>query len=355
MNNKISIVIATRNRAALLRAAILSAQRQTWPDTELVVVDEASTDATAALLDTEFPKGKVVRHDAPRGPSGARNAGAAASSGNWIVFCDDDDLMHPGHVEKLLTIALAAPDKTFVTGRSRDFAILGERVVMGPLLRLVSVQSNTERLVQLLEPSNPRLVTPGAVLWPRALFDALTWDETLRFYEDFDLYGRAMLAGWQMLGCDAGLYFIRVHGGPRLTTSGDLSSVLSSAAFRLKWSALLQASPQYQGCAEALRNGLMDSLLKLSGRPEAPELIPGLQEAFKAWGGRAFYITPPPQHWFKRAAAQAVLRVGGPSALRQVLTWANSLKPAGPSFVSGLSAPQTVEDHEAAAFVLQYR
>ncbi len=355
MQNKISIVIATRNRAPLLRAAILCAQRQTWPDTELVVVDEASTDATAALLARDFPKIQVVRHDVPRGPSGARNAGAAASSGDWIVFCDDDDLMHPQHVEQLLQAALAVPANTLVTGQSRDFAIVDDGVVMGPSLRLLSRQSNTERLVQLLEPSNPRLVTPGAVIWPRALFESLTWDETLRFYEDFDLYGRAMLAGWQMVGCDAGMYFIRVHEGPRLTTSGDLSSVLSSAVYRLKWSALLRATPQHRACAEALRNGLMDSLLRLSGRPEARDLMPRLQAAFRTWGGRDFYVTPPPRHWLKRAAAQSVLRVGGLSALRQLLTWADAMKPAGPSFVSGLRPPETVEDQEAAAFILQYK
>ena len=50
----------TRNRRDWLRQALRSARDQTWPDKELVVVDEASTDNTLAMLAAEFPEARVI-------------------------------------------------------------------------------------------------------------------------------------------------------------------------------------------------------------------------------------------------------------------------------------------------------
>lgn len=351
VGDRISIVVTTRNRPALLRSALRSAHAQTWPDKEVIVVDEASTEQTSILLANEFPQTKVIRHDAPLGPSAARNAGIAAARGDWVCFCDDDDLMHPEHLAQLLAAALAAPSHCLVSGRSRNFAVVGGNVVLGPAIWTPPDRPDTETLTEFLEPSALRTITHATILWPRKLFESELWDEQLTFYEDFDLCSRAILGGRHVIGRETGMYYIRAHSGPRLTTGAHEQGLLSGARYRLKWSELLRAHPEHQGCAAALRNGLMDSLIGLSGMGAGRQLMPRLEAAFRAWGGRRFYLVPPPRHWLKRAVAQSVVDVGGLPALRRLLAMVDALKPSGDGFVSTLRPAMTDGDKQDAAFI----
>jgi glycosyltransferase involved in cell wall biosynthesis len=107
---RISVVIPTRNRWQLLRArALPAALSQADVDHEVIVVDDASTDETAAQLAAiEDPRVRVVRREQRGGMSGARNTGIEAASGDWVAFLDDDDLWSP----RKLTAQLAVADAT---------------------------------------------------------------------------------------------------------------------------------------------------------------------------------------------------------------------------------------------------
>lgn len=205
MGNKVSIIMPTRSRASLLRRALEGVQTQTFRDIEIVVVDDASTDDTRAMLAAEFPWVKVVRHKLSRGPSAARNSGVAVATGDWIFFHDDDDLMHPSHLADLLAATLAAPPNSLIAGPSRDFAIVEDEVVLGPAVWAAAERSDTDTLTQFLDPNSLRTITHTTILWPRSLFDKVSWDETLSFYEDFDLCGRAILSGLHVRGREVGM------------------------------------------------------------------------------------------------------------------------------------------------------
>ena len=93
---QVSVVIPTRNRRALLERALASALRQRHVQVEVIVVDEASGDGTAAYLhDLGEPRVSTIRHEAPRGVAAARNEGLARASAPWIAFLDDDDIWAP--------------------------------------------------------------------------------------------------------------------------------------------------------------------------------------------------------------------------------------------------------------------
>jgi glycosyltransferase involved in cell wall biosynthesis len=355
MTNKISIIIPTHNRSALLRSTLRCVRAQTWADREVIVVDDASTDDTVSVLTNEFPEVKVIRHDAPHGPGRARNAAIAASSGNWLFFWDDDDLMHSGHLEGLLREALAAPSHCLVAGRARGFAIVSGDVVLGPVFCAPAERSDTEMLIELLEPGSDRTITHSSILWPRKLFDTELWDERIAFYEDFDLCGRAILGGMHVVGREVGMFYIRMHSGPRITTDADGRRVLSPAVYRLKFADLLKAHPEHRGCATALRNGLMEQLIDLSGVAVAKEFMPRLEAAFKAWGGERFYLPYPPQHWLKRHIAQAVLDFGGLAALRPLLALGAKQRAADNTYISSFQPATTDADKADAGFILTYR
>ena len=89
----VSVVIPTRNRSALLSRTLRSALRQEHVEFEVIVVDEASSDDTPALLSAVGDsRVRVLRHEMPRGLSGARNHGAEHARAEWLAFLDDDDL-----------------------------------------------------------------------------------------------------------------------------------------------------------------------------------------------------------------------------------------------------------------------
>jgi len=92
----VSVVIPTHARCERLPLTLASALGQTGVDHEVIVVDDGSTDGTAAFLAGHpDPRLRVVRHDTARGMSAARNAGAAVAHGRWLAFLDDDDLWAP--------------------------------------------------------------------------------------------------------------------------------------------------------------------------------------------------------------------------------------------------------------------
>ena len=107
----VSVILPTRNRAHSVLAALASVLQQTWRNLEVLVVDDASTDGTAEVLNAETdPRVRYVRLEQPHGASGARNAGIAAAQGEWIAFQDSDDLWLPDKLRRQLECAAAHPD-----------------------------------------------------------------------------------------------------------------------------------------------------------------------------------------------------------------------------------------------------
>ena len=105
----VSVVVPTRNRSALLALTLHSVFRQQDVDLEVIVVDDASADDTAAVLRTiADPRLRLIRHETSQGVSAARNRGAAQARGEWIAFLDDDDLWAPAKLALQLRAARAS-------------------------------------------------------------------------------------------------------------------------------------------------------------------------------------------------------------------------------------------------------
>ncbi len=91
---KVSVIIPTYNRAALVVRAIRSVLDQEEPADEIIVVDDGSTDETSQVLETFGNAIRVVSRP-NEGVSAARNSGIAAARYPWIAFLDSDDVWHP--------------------------------------------------------------------------------------------------------------------------------------------------------------------------------------------------------------------------------------------------------------------
>ncbi|HEY9283322.1 MAG TPA: glycosyltransferase family A protein [Pyrinomonadaceae bacterium] len=118
---KVSIIIATYNRARLLPRAVESA-RQAGSDVEIVVVDDASTDETPEVC-RALSGVNYVRVERGQRLGGARNVGILASAGEFLAFLDDDDLRLPGSLDLQAEALAANPDAGLVYGQT----VLGDQ------------------------------------------------------------------------------------------------------------------------------------------------------------------------------------------------------------------------------------
>jgi glycosyltransferase involved in cell wall biosynthesis len=106
---EVTVVIATHNRARLLRDALNTALAQEDVEVELIVVDDASEDETPRILaEVADSRLRSIRLDGPGGMAAARNAGIASARGAWIAFLDDDDLWAPWKLRRQLDAAREA-------------------------------------------------------------------------------------------------------------------------------------------------------------------------------------------------------------------------------------------------------
>lgn len=103
MKPLVSVILPVYNVEAYLERCIRSVQEQTYPNLEIILVDDGSTDRSSEMCDA-FQKEDsriIVVHKENGGLSDARNQGAAIATGEYITFIDSDDYVTPGYVEYL--------------------------------------------------------------------------------------------------------------------------------------------------------------------------------------------------------------------------------------------------------------
>jgi glycosyltransferase involved in cell wall biosynthesis len=111
----VSVIMAAYNAAEHIGEALESVLAQDWHPLEVVVVDDGSTDDTAAIV-RRYPDVVYVRQD-NQGPSAARNAAAERSSGEFVANFDSDDLLPPTRIGAQARHLLAHPEVGAVFGR----------------------------------------------------------------------------------------------------------------------------------------------------------------------------------------------------------------------------------------------
>ena len=171
----VSVVIPTRGRRPLLEQTIASVRAQTLPDWEAVVVDDGSPDDTAAWLATAAAADARVRPlAAPNGGGGganaARNQGAAAARGRYVVFLDSDDLLEPDCLRGRAALLDGRPDLDYCVNAMRCF-----RQHPGDTDRAWNTLTDEDDLDRFLLMDGPWQTT--GVTWRRAALDVVGgWD-----------------------------------------------------------------------------------------------------------------------------------------------------------------------------------
>lgn len=182
----VSIVIPAYNASGLLKAAIGSIAAQTLREIEVILVDDASSDDTAAQARTLLARHglahSVIRLAANAGPAAARNRGVAAARGTYVAFLDADDEWLPDKLRLQVALMEANP-KVTLCGCQADW-VDGSDTVIGPLYQdLPALLPDGWKLLLW----NCYVATPCTMVRRRDL-GTQPFDPRLRIGEDRDLW-----------------------------------------------------------------------------------------------------------------------------------------------------------------------
>jgi glycosyltransferase involved in cell wall biosynthesis len=191
-DKSVSVVIAAWNSQDTLARAIESALIQTLPVLEVIVIDDGSTDATAAIaFSYSDSRMRVLRRVTNQGVAAARNAGIRMASGTWIAFLDADDVWHPTKLERQMAFADADASVSFVFCGSREYSSSGE--TLGDTFRGWPITSGLEAWKALL--AHNVVATPTVVARRELLIAVGEFNESMKIAEDQDMWIRLALAG----------------------------------------------------------------------------------------------------------------------------------------------------------------
>ena len=235
MQPHISLIIPVHNAEPFLDRCLESAAAQTEPELEIICVDDASTDASPAMLDARAAadsRFRVVHRPVNGGESAARNQGVALARGEYLAFLDHDDMLEPDACRLLYTAAKAA-DADIVRGRVKTIDYEGQ-VSFSPPQWYKDI-SDVSRFYFNIE-------------WWSAIYRASLVQGRLTFAEGYPLGGdvlflaEALLASQRLLCIDDVVYthFLVPDSGASLLLSED--KVRSTIATRLRIIELLHAA-----------------------------------------------------------------------------------------------------------------
>jgi glycosyltransferase involved in cell wall biosynthesis len=182
---KVSVIIVSHNRPALLRRSIASALSQDYSDFELIIVDDSSNNEPQKVVNSfEDPRIKCIRIESEITPSAADNVGIKSAHGDYITFLDDDDEWLPTKLSKqVMAFGRASSSVGLIyTGINYIDEVKGTRKIFLPIYR-------GRVFDQLLLGCFIRAQS-SVMIRREVLADVNGFDEALQSIHDWDLYLR---------------------------------------------------------------------------------------------------------------------------------------------------------------------
>ncbi len=204
----VSIIIPTYNRQHFVTDAIDSCLAQTWPNCEIIVVDDGSTDGSADFLRQRYGSRICLIRQDNQGPGIARNSGIAAARGAFIHFLDADDQLHKRKIEIGLQAFQQHSDVAVVYTHFQFVASDGRRAIETPPFE----QFSAEPFCELLRHAGCRILLSSSMYRAAALraVGGFAADVHFRSAEDWDLLLR-LAARYKFYGINQPLVYRRMH------------------------------------------------------------------------------------------------------------------------------------------------
>jgi glycosyltransferase involved in cell wall biosynthesis len=281
MQQLVSILIPCYNAEKYVVMAVESALGQTWPKTEIIVVDDGSKDRSLELVKKCATRGVQIIAQSNRGAAAARNTALRASSGAYVQYLDADDLLSPDKIERQMTLLQQCESGCMASCAWGVFTNSPSQATFNPE-PVWDDFSPVEWLVRSWEGGG--MMQPGTWLTPRAVAQAAGhWNESLSLDDDGEYFTRVLLCSRGVKFAQDAKVFYRRHSGPRLSAmTGPNAARSAFAACTLKQQHLLAAensSRTRQACATAFQRFIFDVY------PDVPNLVRQAETLVRELGG----------------------------------------------------------------------
>ncbi|WP_298119908.1 glycosyltransferase family 2 protein [Flavobacterium sp.] len=213
MNNiKVSIIIATYNRGHFIFETLKSIVNQSFKEFECIIVDDDGTDNTfeviKPILDSDS---RFSFHRRPsshkKGLPGTRNYGISIAKGEYVIFFDDDDIIHP---ENLQTCVNEFKNSEIDFCKYDKKAFFGEfDYVFENALIKNRTKFDVKNIQSLVD--NSAMFASCVVMWKKECFLNNLFNENLMYAEEWELYPRIISNGFSGITIDTTLYYNRKH------------------------------------------------------------------------------------------------------------------------------------------------
>lgn len=270
MTPLVSILIPAYNAARWIGEAIESALAQTWPRTEIIVVDDGSTDDTLAVARRYASRQVAVISQPNAGAAAARNTAYARCQGDYIQWLDADDLLAPDKVERQMCVRDRGTERTLLSCGWGYFMYRKHRAQFTPTALWCDL-SPAEWLLRKMG-QNLHMQT-ATWLVSRKLSDAAgPWDTRLATDDDGEYFCRVLLESDGVRFVPESKVFYRISGASRVSyigTSGrKMESQLHSMQLHIKYLLSLEDSDRSRAaCLAYLQTWLMHFY------PERPDIV----------------------------------------------------------------------------------
>ena len=225
----VSILIPCYNAALYLAAALDSALAQTWPNKEIIVVNDGSTDRSGEILDSYHGNGIKVIHQENKGQCAAANRAFQECSGDYIKFFDADDLLAPRTVELQMERVVGSTTAVASCEWGRFYGDNFSTFKLDPQLVWKDMDP-IEWLVESWLEGRGGMMQCAMWLVPRALLEKCgLWNEDLCLINDFEFFVRVLCHASEVrFALGARLYYRSGIGG---SLSGQKSAKAAQSAF----------------------------------------------------------------------------------------------------------------------------
>lgn len=212
MNPKVSIIMATYNRAHFIVETLGAIQNQTFLDWECLIIDDGGNDNTKEVIaeileqDIRFQFHKRSENYL-KGLSGCRNQGLDLAKGEHIIFFDDDDIPHPQNLELCVK---ELQDTTISFCRYvRNVFFDDFQYQFDFSKEYTSFYIDKKDILKMV--NNELQFNSTSIMWKSACFEKNRFVETLQYAEDWELYSRIVSSGFKGISINKCLFFGRKH------------------------------------------------------------------------------------------------------------------------------------------------
>lgn len=227
---KVTIIMATYNRAKYILESIQSIQAQTYQDWECIIIDDGGTDCTEQILAPVLKQDSRFQYfmrtpNYQKGLPGSRNYGLDLAKGEYIIFFDDDDIAHPQNLE-LCVFELFNNDISFC--RYIRAVFTGDFVYSFDYSKeYTSFYIDKRDINKILR--NELQFNSCAVMWTKECYTNHRYTEHLKYAEEWEVYARIITSVNRGISINKTLYYGRKQTGSITGDFGNrnLSSLVS--------------------------------------------------------------------------------------------------------------------------------